>query len=113
MHEITQAVNEGHCWVCDAGGVVAGYATLHYQFFSNPFLGLLITGADFRRQGIGSALVNAIEQTLPKPGKLFTSTNESNQPMQALLHKAGFRPTGRVEGLDDGDPEIFYLKILS
>ncbi|MFJ9107636.1 hypothetical protein [Streptomyces sp. NPDC102283] len=39
--------------------------------------------------------------------KLFTSTNVSNQPMQRLLQKAS--PAGLLHGLDEGDPELFYL----
>jgi hypothetical protein len=41
---------------------------------------------------------------------LFVSTNESNVPMQALLINLGFRPSGRVENIDPGDPELFFHK---
>jgi len=41
--------------------------------------------------------------------KLFTSTNLSNQPMQRLLARLGWRSVGIVYGLDEGDPELFYL----
>ena len=37
------------------------------------------------------------------------STNRSNVPMQNLLTSEGFVHAGTVEGLDDGDPELFYL----
>ncbi|MFB6715807.1 MULTISPECIES: hypothetical protein [unclassified Streptomyces] len=40
---------------------------------------------------------------------MFTSTNVSNQPMQQLLQRAGWRPVGLLHGLDEGDPELFYL----
>ncbi len=29
--------------------------------------------------------------------------------MQQLLLKSGWRPAGLVHGLDEGDPELFYL----
>ena len=41
--------------------------------------------------------------------KLFTSTNLSNQPMQRLLARLGWRSGGIVYGLDEGDPELFLL----
>ncbi|MET8703503.1 hypothetical protein ABZW10_32305 [Kitasatospora sp. NPDC004723] len=36
------------------------------------------------------------------------STNVSNQPVQRLLHQAGWHPVGLVDGLDEGDPELFF-----
>lgn len=44
-----------------------------------------------------------------RTAKLFTSANLSNHRMQRLLRRAGWRAAGMVHGLDDGDPEIFYL----
>ena len=44
--------------------------------------------------------------------KLFTSTNESNTPMQRLCEQLGFVRSGRIENLDEGDPEIVYFKRL-
>jgi len=44
--------------------------------------------------------------------KLFTSTNESNQPMQQLLSVLGYVPSGVIHNLDPGDPElVFYLDL--
>ena len=45
--------------------------------------------------------------------KLFTSTNRSNAPMQSLLAKLGYRPSGVIENLDEGDPELVYMKHVS
>jgi hypothetical protein len=47
-----------------------------------------------------------------KESKLFTSTNLSNQPMQSLLANMGYRLCGVVEELDDGDPELVFVKRL-
>ncbi len=30
--------------------------------------------------------------------------------MQKALNKAGFSFAGKIEGLDEGDPELFYFK---
>lgn len=40
--------------------------------------------------------------------ELWTSTNQSNQPMQRLLERLGFLPSGVIEGLDEGDPELVF-----
>jgi hypothetical protein len=50
-----------------------------------------------------------LETISPTP-LLWTSTNESNAPMRALLAAHGYIPSGAVEGLDEGDPELFFRK---
>ena len=42
--------------------------------------------------------------------RIFTSTNESNDPMRRLLAKADWLATGIVENLDPGDPELIFVK---
>jgi hypothetical protein len=37
------------------------------------------------------------------------ATNLSNQPMQRLLTRLGWQSAGIVYGLDEGDPELFFL----
>lgn len=82
---------------------------LDRSFFTQPFVSLLIVAESQQRRGIGAELVRHIESISPE-GKLFTSTNESNAPMHRLCEKLGFAPSGVIENLDDGDPEIVYFK---
>ncbi len=42
--------------------------------------------------------------------KLFTSTNASNGAAQRLFASAGFVRSGQIEHLDEGDPELVYVK---
>ncbi len=44
--------------------------------------------------------------------RLFTSTNRSNAAMQAFLPKLGYIPSGVVDNLDEGDPELIFFKYL-
>jgi hypothetical protein len=53
----------------------------------------------------------AIEATC-KEQKVFTSTNESNKAMQALLSQLNYKRSGIIENLDEGDPELIYFKEL-
>ena len=39
---------------------------------------------------------------------MFTSTNKSNAPMQALLESEAWSLSGRLVGLDEGEPELVY-----
>ena len=43
---------------------------------------------------------------------IYISTNLSNLPMQSLLAKLGYRLSGVIHHLDEGDPELVYVKYL-
>ncbi|MGW1540043.1 GNAT family N-acetyltransferase [Streptomyces sp. NPDC002309] len=101
---------------CEHGAVLVargpsgpvGYAVLEYTFFEQGFLSLLMVAPGARRRGVGSRLLAGVEAACTT-AKLFTSTNVSHHPMQHLLRRAEWRPVGLVHGLDEGDPELFYL----
>ncbi len=44
--------------------------------------------------------------------QLFTSTNQSNRPMQALLETRGYQKAGVIHHLDPDDPEIVFMRYL-
>jgi GNAT superfamily N-acetyltransferase len=103
-------VNAGACRVAVLDGDIAGYLVSDYSFFHQRFIELVLVAKVYRRQGIGQALVqNALERVATE--KVWTSTNESNAPMRALLAKAGFIPSGRIDNLDAGDPELIFVRM--
>lgn len=85
-----------------------GYCVLEYTFFEQGFVTMLMVAPHARRRGVGTRLLAAADAWCTTP-KLFTSSNLSNQPMRRLLRTTGWRPVGLVQGLDEGDPELFYL----
>ena len=89
-----------------------GYAVLEYTFFEQGFISMLYVRADHRRSGVGTALLSHLESVC-RTRKLFTSTNLSNLPMQALLARLGYRLSGVIHDLDEGDPELVYIKVVS
>ncbi|MBV8655491.1 MAG: GNAT family N-acetyltransferase, partial [Candidatus Eremiobacteraeota bacterium] len=92
-------------------GAVAGFVVWDRGFYARPFLWMLGVDPDHQHEGIASTLIEHVE-SLNAGHNLYTSTNESNSPMQGLLAKRGFTPVGRLENLDPGDPEVFYVKKL-
>ena len=82
---------------------------MEYSFFGNGFISMLYVQSEYRRDAVGTALMRHLE-SICQTAKLFTSTNLSNLPMQSLLAKLGYELSGVVHNLDEGDPELFYMR---
>ena len=90
-------------------GQIVGFCCLddHY-FFEKAFVSLLIVDQGSRRRGVGQVL---LEATVSERPETWTSTNRSNAEMRGLLVKSGWKFCGEIEGLDAGDPELFFKKL--
>jgi GNAT superfamily N-acetyltransferase len=99
-------------FVAYAGEQAIGFVCLETAgFFGRPFISLLVVARAHRRHGVGATLLTAAEGSMTKR-RLFTSTSQSNEPMNALFRQQGYTPCGSVSGLDENDPELFYYKDL-
>ena len=108
---IRDQIKSSACYVAVIDVKVVAYAVLNYKFYDNGWIEMLYVDSQFRRQGIGFALIRHLVNECRTP-KLFTSTNQSNVPMQRLLATLEFDRSGLIENLDEGDPELVYLKRL-
>ena len=106
---IHHAIKRDECYIAVYDGVIKGFAIMNYTFFDNGFMELLMVAEKYRQCGIGSVLLNHLFAVC-KTEKLFTSTNRSNRPMRKLLGKLGFVFCGQIDALDEGDPELFFVK---
>ncbi|MFI7416664.1 GNAT family N-acetyltransferase [Nonomuraea sp. NPDC049684] len=100
---------DGSVLVADSPAGLVGYCVVEYTFFEQGFVTMLMVAESARGHGIGAELLKAAAASC-RTAKLFTSTNLSNHPMQRLLLRAGWRAVGMVHGLDEADPEVFYLR---
>jgi ribosomal protein S18 acetylase RimI-like enzyme len=105
---IERWIADGSMRVAVAADEIVGYCVTERAFFGHWFVVMLKVAEGARRQGIGTELL-LDAQWQRDTAKLFTSTNLSNQPMQRLLARLGWSSVGIVYGLDEGDPELFYL----
>ena len=108
---IHDQIKAGACYIAVIAANVVAYAVLNYKFYDNGWIEMLYIHPQFRRQGIGSALIRHLINEC-RTSKLFTSTNQSNCPMQRLLATLEFVRSGFIENLDEGDPELVYFKRL-
>ena len=107
--KITKAILDKACFIILADDTAVGFLLFDYRFFDQGWIDLIVLEERFRGKGIGAQAINLICQQ-SKAHKVFTSTNSSNIQMQRALTKAGFSYAGKIIGLDDGDPELFYYK---
>jgi N-acetylglutamate synthase-like GNAT family acetyltransferase len=96
-------------YTLEEDGTVIGLGVLEYTFFEQGFISLVYVIPSARRTGAGEMLLRYFVSVCKTP-KLFSSTNRSNKPMQALFAKAGFQLSGIIHNLDPNDPEIVYYK---
>jgi GNAT superfamily N-acetyltransferase len=109
-NHLDHLLEQGLSWAALDDGQMVGFVVVTRNFYNFPFVDLLVVAEAARRHGAGSALM-AHCATAHDADRIFTSTNESNAPMRALLGKAGWRPAGVVHYLDPGDPELIYVKL--
>ena len=108
---LERSIANDSCYLIMADREIAGYAVFDYTFYEQGFVWDLYVALDYRRKGYGLAMMKYFE-SICGTSKLFTSTNLSNLPMQALLAKLGYKLSGVIHDLDEGDPELVYAKIL-
>jgi GNAT superfamily N-acetyltransferase len=104
--------NEG-CFVARDGSSVAGFVTWDRGFFDRPFVRLLVVEPQYRRRRVGCALIGAVERAARLHGELFISTEAINAPMQALLARLEYLPSGSIDHINEpGNAELVYYKRL-
>ena len=108
---IAERVAVGQTLVALEGDAVVGYLVMDHAFFGRGFVAMLCVHPARRREGIGRVLMRHAEGVC-RTGRIFTSTNRSNLPMQRLLEDLGYRYSGVVDDLDPGDPELIYSRLL-
>lgn len=108
---IDSAIAARRCWTAERSGRVVGYGILSRNFFHRDFIETVFVAEDARRMGAGSALLSAMERAV-REDRVFTSANEANAPMRALLDKSHYRESGRIENLDTQDPELVFAKFF-
>jgi ribosomal protein S18 acetylase RimI-like enzyme len=106
---LRQSLDVGACQVHLDDGSVTGFVVVKpVSFFGRDFIELLTVDHSRRRSGIGRALLRAAVSGAGTD-EVFTSTNMSNVAMQSLLESEGWSFSGKLDGLDEGDPELVFF----
>lgn len=108
--QIRLAIQEKRCIIKQNEHGIAGFLIFTNGFFEHSFISLVIVKNSERRRGVAASLIEAYVEIAITP-KIFSSTNQSNTAMHQVFEKTGFIKSGIIENLDEGDPEIIYVKL--
>lgn len=106
---VQNAIQAKKCLVVKDSNTIVGFLIYHNHFFDCTFISLIIVSPAERRKGYASSLIDEIVKK-SSTRKIFSSTNQSNKRMQEVFKINGFKESGIIENLDEGDPEIIYFK---
>ena len=100
------AASPGYHFVCIVDGAVAGFISGRRITVEAEILNLAVK-PEFRRQGLGQALVHVLLESFGRDGVLqvFLEVRESNHSAISFYRRLGFREIGRREGYYSDPPE--------
>lgn len=97
---------------------VVGIIKFEFLWKYQPFITLVYVGESYRRQGVGTKMMQFLEKYLIKKGYsyLFTSSYEEIKTPHQWYYGMGFKPCGFVEKInlpENKSREIFFFKKLT
>ena len=100
--------------VAEWNGKRVGYVRLEYLWSIVPYIALIRVLPEYRRQGVGKALLRFIETFLREAGHeaLYSSSQADEPEPQAWHRHVGFEECGFITGINDGGGEVFFRKSL-
>jgi len=107
-------------WIEEKVAIVAevdrkprGYLRMEYLWLKIPYIGVIRVDEEYRRRGVGTAMIKFLEEYLRRCGyKVLYSSSQANEPEpQAWHRKIGFEECGYIAGINEGGiGEIFFRK---
>jgi ribosomal protein S18 acetylase RimI-like enzyme len=101
----------GGMYLALVDGEFAGSVITDDHLWGRGFVWLLRVEADYRRQGLATALMRHAEK-LASPPRLFTSTSHSNLAAQRLFAGMGYERSGELRWIDDPGSDLYYSKAV-
>lgn len=100
--------------IAEWNGERVGYVRLEYLWSIVPYISLIQVLSEYRRQGVGKALLRFIEMFLRDAGhEALYSSSQADEPEPQAWHRyVGFEECGFIAGINDGVGEVFFRKHL-
>ena len=115
--EAQLALNPDHIediLIAERNGKRVGYVRLEYLWSIVPYSSLIRVLLEYRRQGVGKALLQFLETFLRDTGHdVLYSSSQADEPEPQAWHRyMGFEECGFIAGINDGIGEVFFRKCL-
>ena len=100
--------------IAEWNGKRVGYVRLEHLWSIVPYISLIQVLPEYRRQGVGKALLRFIETFLRDAGHeaLYSSSQADEPEPQAWHRHMRFEECGFIAGINDGIGEVFFRKSL-
>ena len=100
--------------IAEWNGKRVGYVRLEYLWSIVPYIALIRVLPEYRRQGVGKALLRFIEAFLREAGyeALYSSSQADEPEPQAWHRHVGFEECGFIARINDEIGEVFFRKSL-
>lgn len=112
---VARLIEQRQVVVAEQAGKPVGYACLDFLVVTTPFLGLIRVFDEYRRRGVGRAILRFLEDHLRALGHqtLYSSSQADEPEPQAWHRRVGFVECGFLAGFNrDGIGEVFFRKRL-
>lgn len=100
--------------VAEWDGERVGYVRLEYLWSIVPYMALIQVLPEYRRRGVGTALLRFVETFLGEGGhEVLYSSSQVDEPEPQAWHRyMGFEECGFIAGINEGVGEVFFRKRL-
>ncbi len=111
---IKRKIEEEAIILAEVDGKPVGYLRVEYLWLTVPYIGLIVVMEEYRRKGVGSAMVEFLEDYLAGKGHnlLYSSSQVDEPEPQAWHRKIGFEECGIIAGINEGVGEVFFRKTI-
>ncbi len=109
-------VKRGEIIIAEVEGHPVGYLRLDYLWSQLPYIGLIWVVPEYRRRGIGRAMLHFLEAFLRRKGyRWLYSSSQANEPEPQAWHRhMEFQECGFIAGINHGEVgEVFFRKSLT
>ena len=109
---VAGAIEEGRCWVAFFNEIPAGYGIFSYQFQGFGIIHRVFVSPEFRRRGIGRALVDYFAAACSSP-RLYITVPQRELAMLELVRQRGYQLSGGVHELGNEGAALILVKDLA
>jgi N-acetylglutamate synthase-like GNAT family acetyltransferase len=112
---VERKIEQEEVIVAERNGKLIGYMRLEYLWSLIPYIALISITPEYRRRGVGKAILRFTEAFLRDRGhNALYSSSQANEPEPQTWHRhVGFEECGVIAGINKGGiGEIFFRKPL-